>query len=322
MANPPHHFATPPLLDAPPGAWEPMTRLLRFVTRPIERFTRIEAASGILLFAAAAIALIWANSAWASSYFGLWDSKIGIRLGQFVFERSLGWFVNDGLMAIFFFVVGLEIRREVHHGELSEWRRAALPFAAALGGMLVPALVYLAIAGKGATRSGWGVAMATDIAFALGVLTLLGKRAPPALRVLLLAVAVIDDLGAIIVIALFYSSGVAVTGLMVASTGVVGILALQAFGIRHKLIYVLPALLVWAGTYASGVHPTIAGVVVGMLTPVKVWLGPEGFVQQVRVNVDSLSRQSLDSLPSLTSFTAHCARLHLPSAKRCRPPRV
>lgn len=295
LANP-QHSATPIMSDPPPGAWEPMTRLLRFATRPLERFMRIEAASGILLFAVAAIALIWANSAWSSSYFGLWDLKLGVRVGQFAFERSLGWVVNDGLMAIFFFVVGLEIRREVHHGELSEWRRAALPFAAALGGMLVPALVYLAIAGEGATRSGWGVAMATDIAFALGVLTLLGKRAPPALRVLLLAVAVIDDLGAIIVIALFYSSGVAVTGVMVAAAGVVGILAMQAFGIRQRLLYVLPSLLLWAGTYASGVHPTIAGVVVGMLTPVKVWLGPEGFVQQVRVSIDALSKRSVDSL--------------------------
>ncbi len=287
-----------PLLEPPPGAWEPLTRLLRFATRPLERFLQIEAASGILLLVVAAIALVWANSAWAPSYFALWHTTLGISVGHFTFERSLEWVVNDGLMVVFFFVVGLEIRREVHHGELSEWRRAALPFAAALGGMVAPAILYLAIAGQGPTHSGWGVPMATDIAFAVGVLTLLGKRVPPALRVLLLALAVIDDLGAIIVIALFYSSGIAVSGLLVAAAGIGGIFAMQAFGVRKKVAYVLPGLVVWAGVYASGIHPTIAGVIIGMVTPVTVWLGPEGFVQQVQTNIDALPKQSVDSAPS------------------------
>jgi Na+:H+ antiporter, NhaA family len=290
--------APAPLSSPPPGAWEPLTRLARFARRPLERFLQIEAASGILLLVVAAIALVWANSAWASSYLALWHSTLGLRVGNFVFDRSLEWVVNDGLMVVFFFVVGLEIRRELHHGELSEWRRAALPFAAAFGGMVAPALLYLAIAGQGSTHSGWGVPMATDIAFAVGVLALLGKRAPPALRVLLLALAVIDDLGAIVVIALFYSSGVAVTGLLIATLGIFGIFVMQAFGVRQKVAYVLPGFVVWAGIHASGIHPTIAGVIIGMLTPVKVWLGPEGFVQQVRSSIDALSRQSLDSIPS------------------------
>ncbi|MEZ4467230.1 MAG: Na+/H+ antiporter NhaA [bacterium] len=208
-----------PLASPPPEAWDGLFRLARLATRPLERFLRIEAASGILLLAAAAVALIWANSPWADTYTRLWETPLGLRLGPWGFERSLGWWVNDGLMAIFFFAVGLEIRREIHHGELSQWRRAALPAAAAFGGAVVPAGLYLAIAGAEATRSGWGVPMATDIAFAVGILTLLGKRVPPALRVLLLAVAVIDDLGAIIVIALFYSSGVAWTGFAVAGGG-------------------------------------------------------------------------------------------------------
>src|SRR5574338_251462 len=203
----------------PPEAWEPLRRAARLVGRPIERFLQVEAASGILLLAAAAAAMGWANSPWAESYARLWHTPVGFRLGALAFERSLAWFVNDGLMAIFFFVVGLEIRREVHHGELSAWRRAALPVAAALGGMVVPAALYLALAGAPATRSGWGVPMATDIAFALGILALLGNRVPAALRVLLLALAVIDDLGAIVVIAVFYSSGIAPAGLAVAALG-------------------------------------------------------------------------------------------------------
>src|SRR5262245_22433840 len=163
-------------------------------------------------------------------------------------------------MVVFFFVVGLEIRREVHHGELSEWRRAALPAAAALGGMLAPAALYLALAGAPQTHSGWGVPMATDIAFAVGILTLLGKRVPAALRVLLLALAVIDDLGAIVVIAIFYSAGINASGLLIAALGFLGVVVLQRLGVRAKLVYVVPSVVAWAGIYVAGIHPTIAGV--------------------------------------------------------------
>lgn len=281
---------------APPGAWTPLRRLLKIAQRPLDRFLEIEAASGIVLLAAAALALIWSNSPWSDSYFALWHTPLGLSVGDRHIERSLEWLVNDGLMAIFFFVVGMEIRRELDHGELSQWRRAALPFAAALGGMLAPALIYLTVASAASTRSGWGIPMATDIAFAVGILTLLGKRVPPALRVLLLALAVIDDLGAILVIALFYSSGVSLTGLVMAALGLLGILALQAFGIRQRALYLPPALVVWAGTYAAGIHPTIAGVVIGMLTPVTVWFGPGEFVRRVRLHLDSLDEQPLESM--------------------------
>lgn len=279
---------------SPPDAWEALVRLRRAATRPLERFLHIEAASGIMLLVAAAVALTWANSAWAASYVSLWHTPLGIRVGTFSFERTLEWFVNDCLMVIFFFVVGLEIRREVHHGELSEWRRAALPAAAALGGMLAPAALYLTLAGAPETRSGWGVPMATDIAFAVGILTLLGKRVPAALRVLLLALAVIDDLGAIIVIALFYSSGVALSGLLVAALGLVGIFALQRFGVRSKLAYFAPSFVTWAGIYAAGIHPTIAGVIIGLVTPVRAWLGPGGFVAGVKRELAPLE-QHIDS---------------------------
>jgi NhaA family Na+:H+ antiporter len=255
---------------------------------------------------AAAVALVWANSPWSASYVHFWHTPLGMRVGTFTFERTLEWLVNDGLMVIFFFVVGMEIRREVHHGELSEWRRAALPAAAALGGMLAPAGLYLLVAGAPATRSGWGVPMATDIAFAIGILTLLGKRVPAALRVLLLALAVIDDLGAIVVIALFYSSGVALSGLLVAALGFGGMFAMQRLGVRTKLAYVPPALFAWAGIYAAGIHPTIAGVLVGLVTPVRAWVGPEGFLAGVQEQLDGLAR----SAPATRSPHELAATLH------------
>ncbi len=287
-----------PLPSSPPEAWEPLLRVARLAGRPLERFLRIEAASGILLLVAAAVALVWANSPWADSYAHFWHTPIGIRIGTFTFDRTLEWFVNDGLMVIFFFVVGMEIRREVHHGELSEWRRAALPAAAALGGMLAPAALYLVFAGGPATRSGWGVPMATDIAFAVGILALLGKRVPASVRVLLLALAVIDDLGAIFVIALFYSSGVAISGLVIAALGFGCVFAMQRLGIRQKLAYVAPAVVAWAGIYAAGVHPTVAGVIVGLMTPVQAWLGPDGFLVKTRTQLEHLAQANPSALSS------------------------
>jgi NhaA family Na+:H+ antiporter len=288
-----------PFSSSPPEAWRPLLRLAQLAGRPLERFLHIEAASGILLVAVAGVALAWANSGWQESYHRLWHTPIGFRIGSLAVERSLEWVVNDGLMVIFFFVVGMEIRREIHEGELSEWRRAALPAAAALGGMLAPAGLYLLFAGAPELRSGWGVPMATDIAFAVGILTLLGKRVPAALRVLLLALAVIDDLGAIVVIALFYSSALDLSGVSIAAAGFLGIVALQRSGVRAKLAYVPPAIVAWAGIYITGIHPTIAGVIVGLVTPVRAWLGPEGFASGMRT---ALSR--LES----TSSGAHASR--------------
>jgi NhaA family Na+:H+ antiporter len=300
--------------SAPPEAWKPLRRAAQLAARPLERFLAIEAASGILLLLSAAAALIWANSAWAPAYAALWHTPVGLRLGSFAFERPLEWVVNDGLMSIFFFVVGLEIRREIHEGELSEWRRAALPAAAALGGMIAPALLYLLVAGAPATRSGWGVPMATDIAFAVGILSLLGKRVPAALRVLLLALAVIDDLGAIIVIALFYSAGIQPLGLAVAALGLLAIVVLQRLGVRAKSVYVAPALLAWAGVYAAGVHPTIAGVLVGLMTPVRAWLGTEGFVHRLQGELAGLEPGEDATRPSLAEL--HVARQHIQLAQR------
>jgi len=288
-------------------------RVARIAARPLERFLRIEAASGVLLLIAAAFALACANSPWSADYLHLWHTPVGVRIGSFTFERTLEWVVNDVLMVLFFFVVRLEIRREIHQGELSEWRRAALPSAAALGGMLAPAGLYLLIAGSPVTRSGWGVPMATDIAFAVGVLALLGKRVPPALRVLLLALAVIDDLGAIVVIALFYSSGVDPSGFLLAGLGLAAIFLMQRLGVRTKIAYVAAGVVVWAGIYRAGVHPTIAGVIIGLVTPVRSWLDTEGFVHATRAELEHLERD-----PSLTSSPHELARTlsHVNRARR------
>lgn len=283
MAHPSDRDSFPvPVTHAPgdpPEAWAPARRLLSRARAPVERFLSIEAASGIVLVAVATLALLWANSPWRASYEGLWHTPIALRVGPWAFERDLHFWINDGLMTFFFFVVGLEIRREMQHGELSEVRRAALPLVAAVGGMVVPALIYLAFNHGRPASVGWGVPMATDIAFAVGVLALLGKRVAPALRILLLALAVIDDVGAILVIALFYSSDIQVFGFFVLGAGALGITAMQLIGVRSALAYVVPGAVVWAGTYAAGIHPTLAGVIVGLMTPVRAWLGVDHFFE-------------------------------------------
>ncbi|HEU4382950.1 MAG TPA: Na+/H+ antiporter NhaA [Anaeromyxobacteraceae bacterium] len=304
--------AEPPPSE-PPEAWAPALRLARLAIRPLDRFLRLQAASGLLLIGAAAVALALANSPWAPAWARVWQLKLGVSAGRFAFERPLEWWVNDGLMAVFFFVVGLEIRREIAHGELSDWRRAALPAAAALGGMVAPALIFLIVGPGGAGRAGWGVPVATDIAFAVGVLTLLGKRVPAALRVLLLALAVIDDLGAILVIAVFYSGGISLAGLAVAAAGLISILILQWLGVRRAFAYLPPAVVAWAGTYAAGVHPTVAGVVIGMMTPVRAWLGTGGFMASVEESVGELQR-----LPPREAADPHRVALVLQRIHRSR----
>jgi NhaA family Na+:H+ antiporter len=285
--SPDKNTSIPPHAD-PPGSWWLARWLARRALAPVESFLAIEAASGILLLAAAAIALIWANSPWRESYVALWHTPLGVKLGPFAFERDLHFWINDGVMTIFFFVVGLEIRREIHRGELSEIRRAALPLAAAVGGMIVPACIFIALNQGHGSVNGWGIPMATDIAFAVGVLTLLGNRVPPALRILLLALAVIDDVGAILVIAVFYSGALAPMGFLVVGAGLLTILAMQLLGVRSPWAYVPPALLVWGGAYAAGIHPTLAGVVVGLMTPVRAWFAPKSFIERADATVAAL----------------------------------
>lgn len=255
-------------IDAIDGMSMSTTKPTRTTPRQLwQRFIQIESSSGIVLLGATLIALLWANSSTSATYFALIERPLRVDLGSTAISRTVQWLINDGLMVIFFFVVGLEIRREMKQGVLSTWRGAALPVAAAFGGMLVPALFYLAVAGQPSTRSGWGISTATDIAFAIGVLALLGKRVPNALRMLLLALAVIDDLGAILIIALFYSSAITWWGLLLAGMAFATVLAMQRLRVHAPLLYVIPGIVAWLGIYKAGIHPTIAGVALGLLTP-------------------------------------------------------
>lgn len=246
----------------------PVRRAAVAIAAPLQRFFAIEAASGVVLLVAAAIALVWSN-AWAASYVDLWRAPIGFRVGPWWAEQSLRFWINDGLMTAFFLVVGLEIRRELFEGALASRRQAALPVLAAIGGMVVPAGLFALLNVGRDGAAGWAIPMATDIAFAVGALTLLGRRIAPALRVLLLALAVIDDIGAIVVIAMFYGAGIALEGLAVVAVGVAAVLVLRAAGVRSPLAYVVPGAILWAGLLATGIHPTLAGVVLGLLTPVR-----------------------------------------------------
>ncbi len=272
----------------PPEASPRAHRLARMLARPVEKFLHVEASSGIILLVTAVIALVWANSPWASTYEHLLHTPISLGFGEHAFTQTVHFWINDILMVVFFFVVGLEVRRELFEGELSTPRRAALPVAAALGGILVPAAIYLSINVGSPAIDGWGIPMATDIAFAIGVLALLGPRVPVALRVLLLALAIIDDIGAILVIALFYSSGIALIGFAIAGLGITIVIVMQRVGVRNPFLYVAPGILVWAGILHAGIHPTIAGVILGLLTPVRSWFGHEGFVAETDRALHSL----------------------------------
>jgi NhaA family Na+:H+ antiporter len=281
----------------PPETWSPARRAAAAITSPIQRILEIEAASGIVLLLMTASALAWANL-WPGSYADLWHTPIGGRIGPWSYEQPLHFWVNDGLMTIFFFVIGLEIRREIFEGELASFKKAALPLAAAVGGMLVPAAIFAALNTGRAGAAGWAIPMATDIAFAVGILTLLGSRVHPSLRVLLLALAVIDDIGAILVIAIFYSGGISLSGLAIVGSGVAAVLAMRAAGVRTPLLYFAPGIVVWAGLLATGIHPTIGGVLLGLLTPVRPWFGPSGFAATTQAQLESLPADDRDALMS------------------------
>jgi NhaA family Na+:H+ antiporter len=266
----------------------------RFVPRtfvqPFVRFTRIEAASGLLLLAATVVALIWANSPWSDAYHQLFEeTRFVFELGPIQIDETLAHFINDGLMAIFFFVVGLEIKRELVVGELREPRAAALPVVAALGGMLVPALIYLAIAAPAGpeAEAGWAIPMATDIAFAIGVVALLGSRVPPGGKMFILALAIADDLGAILVIALFYTSEISLGWLSVALGLLASIGAAVRVGVRSSLFFGAVAVAAWFAMLESGVHATIAGVAVAFLTPARPFYSSEEFEGKAREILDT-----------------------------------
>lgn len=235
-------------------------------------FLRAESAGAVLLAAGAIVALVWANSPWSASYADLWSSRFAVNLPGIVLDLDARHWVNDGMMTLFFFVVGLEIRRELTIGHLKSRRAATLPGIAAIGGMAVPALIYVALAGTTEPR-GWAIPVATDIALAVGVLSVVGSRVPASLRAFLLALAIVDDIGAIVIIAFVYSSGVALWWMLGALASVPATLALQKSAVRSPLAYVLVGGWLWLTLHEAGVHPTLAGVAMGLLAPATMYRG-------------------------------------------------
>ena len=260
MSTPP----ADPLADR--YARDPDGRAARFI-RPLRDFLHQEASAGLLLVGAAVVALIWANSPWSDSYFDLWNTEAALEFNHHVIQLNLREWVNDLAMVLFFFVVGLEIKRELTEGELRDPRQAALPIIAAFGGMIVPATIFAMLNAGGEGSKGWGIPMATDIAIVMGVVALLGSRAPSWLKLFLLALAIVDDIGAIVVIAIFYSEGVSFEWLSIA----IGALAVAAI-IRDRVpwigVYIVLGAVCWLGLHEAHVHPTLAGVAFGLLAPV------------------------------------------------------
>lgn len=242
-------------------------RPIEKLTRPLVKFLHIESASGIVLLFATAMALTVANTSWYEYYNDFWNLTFTIGVGEWALSYPLWYWVNDGLMAIFFFLVGLEIKREIVSGELREVRRIVAPAAAAIGGAVVPALIYVFIIGKNAGVQGWAIPMATDIAFVVGTIALLGKRIPHGLKVFLLTLAIIDDIIAVLVIALFYSSKLSMVWMFGVIAGLIVVVIMNRFGVRTVMGYLIVGAGVWLCTLKSGIHPTIAGVVLGFLTP-------------------------------------------------------
>jgi len=294
----------------------------RFV-RPALLFADTEAASGIVLLAAAIIALIWANSPWGEGYFTFWNTHLTIELGPFHFDETLKEVVNDGLMAIFFFVVGMEIKRELVVGELNGIRKAALPVLAAVGGMVLPAAIYVSfvISTGGDALNGWGIPMATDIAFSVGVIALLGSRVPVGAKLFLLALAIVDDIGAILVIALFYTSNISFIWIAIAFGVLAAIFAARKAGIRSMLLYVPLALIVWFAFLESGVHATIAGVILGMMVPAHALYSDEDFRRRAgwileRYDMDAASPRARERLDQDALELEAIARESVPPLER------
>jgi NhaA family Na+:H+ antiporter len=271
---------------APPTDRRAIDRLLS----PLVEFARIEAAGGILLLICTAVAVAWANSPWRGSYFDLWHMPVAIEIGTFRLSESLAHWVNDGLMAIFFFVVGLEIKRELLVGELASPRKAAIPVAAAVGGMAVPALIYALVNIGGDGMDGWAIPAATDIAFALGIMALLGKRVPLSLKVFLMAVAIVDDIGAVLVIALFYTSDISWAALGGAGVVMALLILANLLQVRKPIVYVALGLLLWLAFLQSGVHATLAGILLAFTIPSRFRIRGADFVAFSRRALDEFER--------------------------------
>jgi NhaA family Na+:H+ antiporter len=275
--------------------------LIEHLLRPFQRFAATESSGGVVLLVCTVLALAWANSPWTDSYHRLWEIPLTLGVGARVLTLSLHHWINDGLMAVFFFLVGLEIKREMLVGELASRRHAALPIAGAIGGMLIPAAIYAAFNATGAGAPGWGIPMATDIAFAIGVLALLGPRVPLPLKVFLVALAIVDDIGAVLVIAFFYTSAISWTALATGGALLAALVACNAAGIRHPAAYSILGLALWAALLASGVHATIAGVLLAMTVPASTRINEDEFLARGRAILDDFERACSPATTVLTN---------------------
>jgi Na+:H+ antiporter, NhaA family len=264
----------------------PIERLVR----PFQEFARLEASGGILLIGCTVAALIWANSPWAGSYFHLWHTDLTFGFAGRLLSEPLHFWINDGLMALFFLLVGLEIKRETLVGELASFRKAALPIAAALGGMIVPAGLYALFNHGGPGASGWGIPMATDIAFALGVLALLGDRVPTSLKVFLAALAIADDIGAVLVIAFFYTEQISWISLGLGGLFFVALIAANRAGARHPLTYAVLGVGLWLAFLQSGIHATVAGVLLAITIPARQRIDSRAFLVRSEKILDEFRR--------------------------------
>ncbi len=282
---------------------------IRRITDPLHRFLRIESSSGVLLLASTAAALVLANSPMAEAFLAFWETPAGFRFGGVEIALTLKHWINDFLMAVFFYVIGLEVKRELVLGELRDLRRAALPIAAAAGGMIVPAAIYWLLQVGAPGERGWGIPMATDIAFVVGCLAVLGSRVPARLRIALLSLAIADDIGAILVIAVGYTSHLDFGALLLSLAGLALIWVLMKFGVRSVALYLAVAVFIWFELHASGVHATLAGVVLGLMTPTRAWISKNRLQRIIDQTGDFLQGEGWEDSPKRRYATLQQAEI-------------
>ncbi len=304
------HDSLPPGADIP-HTWSQSDRFVpRSFVRPLQRFMDTEASGAIFMLVAAVAALVWANSPWWHAQETLWETDLSIHFGGLAhIDLTLVDWINDALMAIFFFVVGLEIKRELVHGELRDPKKAALPAIGALGGMVIPAGVYLAFNAGADSSGGWGIPMATDIAFAVAVVALVGPRIPNAAKVFLLTLAIADDIGAIVVIAIFYTDDLSFGWLGIALLTIGGLIVAKRLRVRSMAVYVVLGLFLWFTVHESGVHATLAGVTLGLLTPAWSFFDPRRFATDARTLVEAADDEMDDGLLTAAEYELNQVRL-------------
>lgn len=276
--------------------------------KPIHRFMQTESAGGVLLLIATMAALAWANSPWGHTYHEFWYQKLTISIGSFKHAMSLEHWVNDGLMVVFFLLVGLEIKREILIGELASLQKASLPIVAAIGGMVVPASIFAAFNMGSAGAHGWGVPMATDIAFAVGVLALVGRSVPASIKVFLLAIAIVDDLGAVLVIAIFYTSQISMAALAIAGVFLAALVLLNLTGVHRPLPYILLGLGLWAATLFSGIHATIAGVLLAFCIPASRLVEEQDYSSYMKKMLARFDRDAGATPDKITDGQSHALK--------------